>query len=60
MKTVATSIHQGSQTSQEVVFDLFFYVRTFQNLAGIEEHVDRCGELIGGNLGQFTHINSQN
>jgi hypothetical protein len=36
MKKVATFNYQGSQTGQEVIFDFFFYVKPFENLAGVE------------------------
>ncbi len=37
---VATLNCQGSQTGQEVSFDLFFYVNPFQNLAGVEQNLN--------------------
>jgi len=49
-KKVATTIHRESHTGQKVIFDLFIYARTFQNLAGIDEHVDWCRKLIGCNF----------
>jgi hypothetical protein len=33
---VATFNCQGSKTGQEVKSDLFFYVKPFENLAGVE------------------------
>ena len=36
---VATFIDQGSQTGQEFIFPLFFFVRTFQNLTGIDVYI---------------------
>jgi len=41
---------QGSQTGQEVIFDLFFCALIFENLAGIEKYLYRFCEFIGCNF----------
>jgi hypothetical protein len=49
IKKVATLFYQGSHTGQEVIFDLFFCFPTFENLDGICQNTDRCGERKGCN-----------
>jgi len=47
IKKVATFNCQGSQTGKEVRSDLFFYVKPFAYLAGVEQNLNGSSKFTG-------------